>query len=685
MIIKSLILKNIRSYKEATINFPLGSVLLSGDIGSGKSTVLLSIEFALFGIKRGDFSGSTLLRHGEKEGFCELCFIIDNNTYTIKRILKKIPKGVKQDNGYIIINNSKYDLTAEELKAKILEILGYPQSLLKKGKDYVYRFTVYTPQEEMKAILFEKPDDRLDILRKIFGIDRYKLMRENALIYIYELKSKKRELEGKCYGIEEKIKIFEQKKKEQEKLSVELTLKKDLWEKEKNILTQKQDKLNELEEKIKYFNEINNSIIIIDTKLMDLFLQRKKNLQKIEEISNDLIKYKQNINFDLKEIDYKLLIEENDNLIQKKLNELNKINEKISYNNALINNSKKTIDKIKNLDKCPMCEQNVDLNYKKSIFERESENILKLEHEIKQINNNKTTFANDINELKIKIKELNNKFIESKALIEKKKLVILKENEIKTIENELLEIKTNIGKLNLEKQQKNKEIIGFSEFNKKVLEIKEEINKITINERKLQNDFISVNTIFLENKKTIILYETEIKQKLGFREKINIINNIITWFDNFFIKICSLIEKKVFGQIYNEFNILFIDWFKMLIEDESLSVRLDDSFSPIIEQNGFETEIINLSGGEKTAIALAYRLSLNKVINDFITNIKTKDLLMLDEPTDGFSDLQLDNVKKVIAQLNIKQNIIVSHEPKMESFVENVLFIVKDNFESKII
>ena len=75
MILKSIKLENIRSYLNQSIDFPTSSVLLSGDIGSGKSTILLSIEFALFGVKRKELSGSALLRHGKKTGSVELKLI----------------------------------------------------------------------------------------------------------------------------------------------------------------------------------------------------------------------------------------------------------------------------------------------------------------------------------------------------------------------------------------------------------------------------------------------------------------------------------------------------------------------------------------------------------------------------------------------------------------------------------
>ena len=49
MLLRQLRLQNIRSYLDETIDFPEGPTLLSGDIGSGKSTILSIIEFVLFG------------------------------------------------------------------------------------------------------------------------------------------------------------------------------------------------------------------------------------------------------------------------------------------------------------------------------------------------------------------------------------------------------------------------------------------------------------------------------------------------------------------------------------------------------------------------------------------------------------------------------------------------------------
>ena len=66
-----------------------------------------------------------------------------------------------------------------------------------------------------------------------------------------------------------------------------------------------------------------------------------------------------------------------------------------------------------------------------------------------------------------------------------------------------------------------------------------------------------------------------------------------------------------------------------------------------------------------------------------VVDIKTGDILMLDEPTDGFSSEQLDKVRDVLEQLNMRQVVIVSHESKIESFVDKVIRIGKEEHVSK--
>ena len=80
MIIKQLTLENIRSHKSTKIEFAEGKTLIRGDIGSGKSGIMMSIEAALFGKKL-----KQLITFGEENGRIELTFEIQDENRNIKK------------------------------------------------------------------------------------------------------------------------------------------------------------------------------------------------------------------------------------------------------------------------------------------------------------------------------------------------------------------------------------------------------------------------------------------------------------------------------------------------------------------------------------------------------------------------------------------------------------------------
>src|SRR3989344_7877992 len=104
MLLKKIKLNNIRSYENQEITFPVGSTLLSGDIGTGKTSVLLAIEFALFGLQPTQ-RGSSLLKNGKKEGRIVLELDIDGKSVVIERTLKKSGKTISQESASISIDN----------------------------------------------------------------------------------------------------------------------------------------------------------------------------------------------------------------------------------------------------------------------------------------------------------------------------------------------------------------------------------------------------------------------------------------------------------------------------------------------------------------------------------------------------------------------------------------------------
>ncbi len=674
MKLKKITLNNIRSYENQEIEFPEGSVLLSGDIGSGKTSVLLGIEFALFGLQPGQ-RGTSLLRNGKNEGGVIMEFEIDSSRIIIERTLKR-GKTVSQDYCSIIVDGEKQEPSVSELKDKVLELLSYPREFSKK-QNILYKFTVYTPQEEMKQIILQDPDTRVNTLRHIFGIDKYKKVLENTSILASKLREEKRVKEGITLNLEQdksnillKENELETKSHNLSSVEKELFLKTEIREK---IQEEKEEVYKKIEEKNKFQQETEKTKIMLFNKNESI----SNNLKAIEQIRVQIRELNE-LKIDesrIKELKGEILLKkkEKETISEYNLN----ISSQIASLNIKNEEYKKLEQKISNLEVCPTCLQDVDAVYRANVLNKlhsdSSENnrgLEKLNNEKKQVSERLRIINFEIESKEKELTDLNILKIKHQGIQEKQARLeeTQKSNTLLEKDTEFLNQQTKILMNSISELGKFDSI-----FEKKQEELNEALKQerfaeITVAELKRE---IQVFSKQIEELKEKVKAIEEIKKQL---ERIV---GIEDWLSKQFSLVISFIEKNVMVKLKAEFSQLFSRWFSMLVSD-SFEVRLDDDFTPIIEQQDYELDYTYLSGGERTAIALAYRLSLNQVINSLLSKIKTRDFVILDEPTDGFSDQQLDKMRDVLYQLNVNQLIIVSHEQKIESFVENVLRFRKE-------
>ena len=59
-------------------------------------------------------------------------------------------------------------------------------------------------------------------------------------------------------------------------------------------------------------------------------------------------------------------------------------------------------------------------------------------------------------------------------------------------------------------------------------------------------------------------------------------------------------------------------------------------------------------------------------------------MIILDEPTDGFSIEQTNRMQAVFQRLGMAQMIIISHERTLDSFVSDIFTFTKKNHETTI-
>lgn len=680
MKIRKIILDNIRSYEHQEINFPDGSVLLSGDIGSGKTSILLGIEFALFGLQPGQ-KGSSILRNGQVHGGVTIEFEIDDKNIVLERTLKK-GKTISQDYCSISIDGDKKEISVTELKNKVLELLNYPREFSKK-QNLLYKFTVYTPQEEMKQIILEDSETRINTLRHVFGIDKYKKILENASVLISKVREEKRIKEAVTSNLEQdKFDIIDKEKELADKSMNVLTFEKDFLiksEKRKVIQEEKEEISRKIDEKYKLQQEIEKTKLFISTKSDTIY----NNARLITQLKSQIQELKE-LDFDEKEI---LELDKENTAIKLKKQELNEQNINISglihsFNSKNTDNEK-VKEKLKHLEVCPTCLQEVDPVYKSNVINKmDSDTSLNI-NSIKDLTVKKDLIRDQMMNLddessvkEKRIQELKILRIRLKEIDEKQRHLITLEKENASLSKDLVMLENQIKLL-------RETVFGLNKYDNMNEEKLKQLNDALKQEKMAEIKVAELKREIEVFSRQINEMKERIKKIEEIKQQAHYLSDLEEWLSKKFIPIILVVEKNVFTKLKIEFSKLFSEWFGMLVSD-FFNVRLSEDFTPIIEQQDYELDYAYLSGGERTAIALAYRLALNQVINSFLSKIKTKDLVILDEPTDGFSDQQLDKMRGVLEELNVSQLIIVSHEQKIESFVENVIRFKKENGKSMI-
>ena len=155
-----------------------------------------------------------------------------------------------------------------------------------------------------------------------------------------------------------------------------------------------------------------------------------------------------------------------------------------------------------------------------------------------------------------------------------------------------------------------------------------------------------------------------------------------SWLAGPFREALLLMEQRILAQAQSAFQRDFGRFFRALIDDPLLEARVGAGFDPTVLIHGEWTPADALSGGERTALALAFRLALGRVVRTMGSlHLNT---LILDEPTDGFSPEQIVRMGELLRALGLPQVILVSHESQLASVADHVAQAFKVNGRSEV-
>ena len=671
MIIKSLRLQNIRSYRDSSVELPRGRTLFEGDIGSGKSTLLMAIEFALFGL--GSERGASLLRSGEQKGTVTLVFEVEGTEYTVERNLARKAGKVQQTDGELKTPEGSETLSPRDVKERMLKLLGFEEPVDPKAQSVIYRYAVYTPQEKMKEILSMDADLRLQTLRKAFGIEDYKIAKENAMEVSRSIQSRAKGLELAVGDLPALIERIRERKSDLDAKKTEAVTAKGGLEKKENLkasldgemeaLRANEAELRAAEQKLTLLNDIFRSKSGEVASLVKEIEVNEKRAERLrsqvgsgESVENPTPKTAEELAEEIRQL-------------EAHVRELARLKDRTDH-------KIEEYRAIRETGSCPTCDRDAD---PAEFVEKELRKVLEKDEQALTLEQHESALA--------KTKKL----LESKrkydtvadSLREHRENLAEAENDLKDRRSKEKRARTEYEETEDRLFKARKEIELLSGVSGRIGRIGSEIEAAEREIRRLRSTVDKAERDIENIEENLRADEAQLSTREEAKEKSSVLREYSMWMEDYFAQSLDAIERQRLTSINQDFNDHFREWFSTLVEDQSKEARVDENFTPVVEQDGYEQDVDYLSGGERTSLALAYRLALNGIVRAVSPGMRS-NLLILDEPTDGFSNEQLGKMREILDEIESPQVIIVSHDKELESFADQKYTIVKEHGESRV-
>ena len=194
MIIDRIIMKNFKRFLHQEIRFKDGITGILGNNGTGKSTIVEAVFFALYGVQStgisGDYIVSSFASPKEK---CEvrLDFRVGGDDYTVLRTFRK---------GKTVQHEATFHKAGKLRASGVSQVEIEVRRVLGMGP-IDFRNTVYAAQKDLLTLLENTPGKRKEWFLRALGIDYLKIESDRILKDRIETKDRELQLmEGELKG-----------------------------------------------------------------------------------------------------------------------------------------------------------------------------------------------------------------------------------------------------------------------------------------------------------------------------------------------------------------------------------------------------------------------------------------------------------------------------------------------------
>ncbi len=646
-------LKNWKSHLNSEFEFSGGVNALVGIMGSGKSSVLDAISFALFGTfpnlnsKKITLDDLIMKRPQEsEEAEVGLEFVVDGKTYNVRRKVKKDKGTVEAE---IREGDKLIEVNPSSVTSHIERILQIDYTLFSKA--------VYSEQNNIDYFLTIPKGKRMQHIDKMLRLDLFEAVREGSV-------SVKNNLEISRL---EKMKMITEMEKENigsktEDLRKGIAANKEILEKIRAELDKVSGKKDDITKEIQKAQSVIDEFIKVEKDLERLkasISEIERNLEGLKEKTKTL--NKESLLTEIKSIEFianktKAEIKTERDFLDKKRGEIAGYNTEI----RLVENSVKDLERLG--DKCPVCESGItkekrcDLEIvRKNRVEdlRKGVNLLAAEIENKKAG---------LNEMEEKLSGHEKDILRSKNLLE----------EFGSIES-LVQRLQSYKKQNLDFENR-KIYLELETKNHNIERLRLDLQNIVSEATKHQVDFFHLNRMVQKDVSLLADLEKRLELFTCYKTEVELANKNIDELGKFtqavkitqdqlrgeFTKTVNQTMSRIWSSLYPYRD--FEDIRLVVDGDYILQLKTGDEWVPV---DGVA------SGGERTIACLALRVAFSLA---FIPNLKW---LILDEPTHNLDAAAIKNFSDVLSNRIgsfVKQIFLITHEPRIAEDIDGFVY-----------
>jgi exonuclease SbcC len=695
--IKDIKLHNFISHSDTTLTFNRGITIFVGHNGSGKSSIIDAITFALFG-EHTRKSNKNLVQRGYQSSSVSLNFSIGSREYVAYRQIGSSGQSISAkfelipdpNNAANSVNNKQIIISGERkqfgesMSAEIAKIVGMNYKKL--------RIAGIIQQGELNKIIETQPKEFKELLNGLIGIDRLDLAYHTMNDVINGFRERLRDHNG---GFDDKQ--IESIKKAIEKKVTDLSHAEQLLRELKDQSNEVNTKLFEIEREIERIEPLilqTREINTIENALLK-YVNEKRDC-----ISSDIVKLERIIKESRKSIQIVSEREEIKINLQMVKAEIDDIQQKILHNEGESGRLKGLLECSKRLEirdgKCPVCASAISTINK--VFDSNH-----IQKEITAKIDDQTNLVAE--RIKLKKEEF---YLEDKEKKLNAAESFLASNyitsiyEIEKLEQELDQKRSSLSKLpkSVTKVERDPMQLNIDDFSKslveKIIEIREQVKDLKVqgytdaklHRTRLSNQLLEINTRIgvtqrsvQDTKETIDTSKKILAELEAASIYLRMIENIrLSVFnrDGFVALSLRSWALKMISMKASDYAAMF----NIGISRIDLKEKIRDIEVQCFGRQG-EIDMDSLSGGEKVAVALALRLGIANIMGS-----NKLDFVILDEPTIHLDDERRKSLVKIISEAfreglgPISQTVIITHDAEIfeDSDVDTIYrFIMSSN------